>query len=417
MTPRPNVMTAVLSQHAEEAAFQWLLRDEAVAAPHYSLSDLAHLDDLVSAHLDGLQVAGESGWDICRQELAWQEPGELFTAAVLAFASGLADRIEAVVTAATDSPEAAPGLGSALGWLPYDIAKPHLETLLQADVPRLRRLGLAAMAHHRVDPGPVLVSALQDIDPVVTPRALRLAGELGRQNLLPQCRELLTSDADDIRFWATWAVMVLGDKTAADGLCEWAISDGPRAEFACTAAWRGMAPGQALRRQQELAAQPSDLRLAALAAGACSDPQLVPWLIEIMAEDEPARAAGEAFSMITGVDLAISDLERDRPEDFQAGPTEDPADEDVDLDPDEDLPWPDGQLVAAWWKTHGGRFEPGRRYLVGQEIAEKSLQNILHAGRQRQRAAAALELILLAPGRPLFEVRSRGDRQLQLLKE
>ena len=42
--------------------------------------------------------------------------------------------------------------------------------------------------------------------------------------------------------------------------------------------------------------------------------------------------------MITGVDIAYEDLEGAWPEGFVAGPTEDPEDENVAMDPDEDLP-------------------------------------------------------------------------------
>ena len=47
-----------------------------------------------------------------------------------------------------------------------------------------------------------------------------------------------------------------------------------------------------------------------------------------------------------GVDLAYQDLEGDWPEGFHAGPTENREDEDIAMDPDEDLPWPATDLVA-----------------------------------------------------------------------
>ena len=421
MIPTPRIIEAIVAQHAEEAAFQWLLRNDAIGAPHYSLSDLAHLDDRIAAHLDGLRLAGDAGWEICRRELQWQEPGELFTASVLAFESGQTAHIEAVAEAAAESPAAAPGLASALAWLPYETARPHLEKLLQSEVPLLRRLGLAVAALHRAerhyaDFGPTLESALREVDPTVTPRALRAAGELGRLELLSPCQALLTSDNNEIRFWAAWATTVLGDKTATSMLTAIASEGGPRAEYACTTAVRAMAPKQARHWQRQLVDQTDNRRLAVLAAGACGDPQLIPWLIETMSVDEQARVAGEAFTLITGVDLAFNDLQRDQPEDFQAGPTEDPADEDVALDADEDLAWPDADLVLAWWETNGRHFKPGQRHLAGLAVAEQTLQSVLRTGLQRQRIAAALELVLLKPGRPLFEVRARGDRQTQLLE-
>ena len=54
------VIAEVVSQHAEEAASLWLLRSDALRAPHYVLKGIAKLDGQVEAHLDGLRVAGEA---------------------------------------------------------------------------------------------------------------------------------------------------------------------------------------------------------------------------------------------------------------------------------------------------------------------------------------------------------------------
>ena len=43
------------------------------------------------------------------------------------------------------------------------------------------------------------------------------------------------------------------------------------------------------------------------------------------------------------------------------------------------------------------------------------LKMVLRDGRQRQRAAAALEFAIRQPGQPLFNVKARGDRQIELL--
>src|SRR5947209_16407082 len=118
----PNALAEVVSQHAEEAAFLWLLRDAAVRAPHYSLTDLAKLDGRVEAHLDGLRVAGDTGWEICKKELEKGEPGEVFAAAVLAFESGKEDRIQEVLKLSIESTELPRGLVSDLGWLRYEQA-------------------------------------------------------------------------------------------------------------------------------------------------------------------------------------------------------------------------------------------------------------------------------------------------------
>jgi uncharacterized protein (TIGR02270 family) len=113
-----SVIPVVLEQHAEEAAFLWLLRDSAVHEPHYSLYDLAHLDNRVEAHIDGLRIAGDEGWNILKQTLMWEDAGEVFAAAVLAFETGVEERIQAVLEAGSDDYELSRSLVSALGWLP-----------------------------------------------------------------------------------------------------------------------------------------------------------------------------------------------------------------------------------------------------------------------------------------------------------
>ena len=166
-----------------------------------------------------------------------------------------------------------------------------------------------------------------------------------------------------------------------------------------------------------LVADPKWLRTVIVAAGVCGDPHYVPWLIKQMETPEVARPAGEAFTMITGVDLAYEDLEGEWPEGFEAGPTENPEDEDVAMDPDEDLPWPAPKLLRGWWDANKGRFEAGTRYLVGQPITAEHCRQVLRTGFQRQRIAAALELALMDPGAPLFETRAPGKRQQQALAD
>ena len=135
--------------------------------------------------------------------------------------------------------------------------------------------------------------------------------------------------------------------------------------------------GAALRWQKELAENPESARLAVIGAGAIGDPTLIPWLIEQMKTPALARVAGESFTMITGVDIAYEDLEGERPEGFESGPTEDPEDENVEMDPDENLPWPNPDLIQKWWSNHRSNFQSGTRYLIGKPIAEDWLQQVL----------------------------------------
>ena len=141
---KPLVIPAVLSRHAEEAAFLWLLRDRAVARPQYTLDTLAELDQRVEAHLDGLRVAGEIGARLAHDQfLEFPEPGEAFTAALLALEVASADTIQVLFEAAEVSPGIARAIVSAVGWLTDDAAALALPMLHAWGTPNALRIGLA----------------------------------------------------------------------------------------------------------------------------------------------------------------------------------------------------------------------------------------------------------------------------------
>lgn len=151
------------------------------------------------------------------------------------------------------------------------------------------------------------------------------------------------------------------------------------------------------------------------ARGVIGDPIRVPWLIGHMEEVRTARAAGEAFTLISGADLALLDLERRPPEDFESGPNDDPDDPNVEMDPDEGLPWPDVAKVEEWWHANSHRFQKGQRYFMGQPVTREHCIHVLKTGYQRQRILAAHYLCLLNPGTPLFNTSAPAWRQQRLL--
>lgn len=402
----------VIEQHAEEAAFLWLLRRQAARAPHYRLTDLAELDGRVEAHLDGLRIAGAAGWDACRRNLAEHgEPGELFAAAALAFDGGDARRAALVLDAASASPALERAAVSALGWLPYERARPAIERLLAAEAAVARRIGLGASAAHRQDPGDALDQALLDEDSGLAARALRAAGELGRVDRMPELAAHLEAPDPGRRLAAAWSAARLGDGRGVKVLTVEAERGGRKAERAAATALRRVRgrPGRELA--ERLGERPGCERAAVIAAGALGDVELVPWLIERMRAPALSRIAGEAFSLITGIDLEAAQLTATAPDGFRAGPTDDPEDEDVVMDPDRDLPWPRLEAVRAAWEARRGSFLLGTRYLLGMPAVPRFLGEVLARGGQRARAAAALELAMRRPREPLFEVRAPGFRQ------
>jgi len=409
------IIVEIVSQHVEEAAFLWLLRSNAIRQPHYALKDLAKLDDRVEAHVDGLRVAGEPGWDLCKAALGNEENGEVFAASVMAFESNIELRIKAVLDAVQKTPELSKGLISALGWMSFQQAAPHAQRLLAAESPLQRLVGLAAYVVHRQDPGPSLNDSLASADLSLRARALKAVGELGKSTLLPFVKSNLAVEDVICRYWAACSGALLGEPAAIPVLQHLAESEHAKRETACAMALRRMSVQEGQAWLNVLASRPESLRLAVQAAGVIGDPVNIPWLLQQMVNQAMARVAGESFTYITGIDLAYDNLDADKPEGFEAGPTEDPEDENVAMDADEDLPWPDLHLIEKWWSHNKSRFTNGTRYLCGHPMTIESLNQVLRTGKQRQRTSAAIELAIRQPGTPLFNTSAPGFRQQALL--
>jgi uncharacterized protein (TIGR02270 family) len=415
-----KIVPAVLWQQAEDAAVLWLGRDRAVGEPHYTLKDLSALDTRLDACLDGLEIAStiepDIVWQAHGRDAEQGGTGDFFAAAILGLKSGNRSHFWTLLSAVRTNCELSRPLVSALGWLPWNCAEVFTIQLLQAEDAAWNWIGLAAAAAHRRDPGSALAKALNISDKSVLACALRSVGELARRDLLPAVHEHLCDTSGRCCLAASWSVALMAqDDRAFVNLRTWVQARKNGWERALELILRRMGASDGKNWIGQLANDTDWLRPAVSGAGALGDAELVPWLCEHMSEPALSRVAGEAFSMITGVDLAGQDLEGEWPEGFEAGPNDDPADGNVEMDPDENLPWPDVAKVKDWWMRHRHEFQPGVRYLCGRPMTEEWLEHVLRYGYQRQRAAAALELAIRRPGTPLFNVKAPGYRQQQLL--
>ena len=298
----------VVYQHAGEAAFLWTMRTRAVLEPHYTLDDLAGLDERVEAHLDGLRIAEEEGWRQCLSNLENAGPGELFAASILAFGTGGHDRMIEAVQRGCSSQRLRPGLISALGWLEFATVSSWIARLLQARSPEHRAVGVAACAIHRRDPGTALDAAISDPDPLLRARALRAVGELKRHDLSNPVREQLKSEDETCRFWAAWALTMNGERSGLSELTRWFDRPDALGGRALQTGLRALHLDESRACVRALVQQPHLDRSAVIGVGVVGDPASIPWLIQKMESPSLARIAGEAFSMIAGVDLAAQNL-------------------------------------------------------------------------------------------------------------
>lgn len=393
----PRVIEHIIDQHAEDAAFLWLQRDEATDAPHHRRKELDRLDERLEAHIDGLRVAGEWGWRVAESAFEqYGEPGEAFVAAVLAFESRSERRIARVLNSVASSAELLRAAVAALGWVEPSLLRGTVQALLGDSDPQKRLLGLAACSVHRVDPAARLVEFLDD-DAPTRARALRLVGELGRADLLPEIRPSLRDPDDSCRFWAAWSAALVGDRCdAPQALCEQAGTDrlGRKGLQVLLSA---LDSESALGWLNDMRGNPSNARLLTAGVGVFGDPCFVPWLLTQMRDPKLARLAGESFSMISGVELETEGLTAPAPAvDFG-------EDEGTDGETHRDyyLPWPDRSKIVQWWYQNEATFSRGNRYLLGKQLAAGNLEAVFATGAQRQRRAAALEMAIASPRAPL----------------
>lgn len=389
-------------------------RAHMLRAPNVTLRQLARMDERLAAHLDGLAVAGEHGARLAAAALESPGRGECFVAAVRTLEDGDAQGLAHVFEVAEGSPEGRAGLVSAFGWVSPASLRGITQQLLASPSALARQVALAAFAMHRVDAGGSIAVALGDEDAAVRCQALRVIAALGRTDLLAECLQLLRRGDEACEFDAARAALLLGERHAAlAGLAKSAAKEGPRQRAAVCLLLMAEPPARAHEVLKAMAGTSAGTRRLIAGAGLAGDPQYVPWLIDQMRSPRLARLAGEAFCTITGLDLSHPIRELPRPED--AGDDGEAPDEDVAVDEDDGLPWPDPDRIQAWWKAQAHRFHAGTRYFMGELPSRAHCLAILGSGLQRQRHAAALHVCLLDPASMLFNTAAPAWRQQRWL--
>jgi len=413
ITPN-NTMTAyrdIYEQYVDEASFLWVLRSIAVEQPHYNRFDIYELEQRIDAQLDGLMTSVEVAWEICLEALELEEPGEVFTATIIAFKSHDPGKIQKAIEVGLTSDETFKGLVSALGWLPEKYVHPWVKKFLTSKDLNHKYLALAICSVRRDNPGEHLNRMLARDDCKehlkLYCRALRLIGELRRQDLMPALQEATTSEEDDIKYWANWSSILLGNTSAVNNLEPYVFKTCVHQKNAINIAFRVLPIEQARVWISKLSSDKEQTRAILRATGVLGDPHAVNWLILKMKESAISKLAAESFTMITGFDLEEYQLTGEVPAHIYIQPSDNTEDEDVSLDEDENLMWPDYEKISTFWMHNGSNFISGHRYFLGQNITPEILNDKLNNASQRFRHAAAMELALSNSAMPLQNTRAR----------
>ncbi len=200
--PSPVALEAVVTRHFEEAVALWPHRNADVHGSQRMLDDLCWSDGRVSAHLDGLRIAQDYGWDESSIEENLADPGEAFVRVLLALDKQKPDTLEGLLLAVEGNQAAARGAVSAFGWASSSSLRGTVRELLASSHPFRKQIGIAACAVHRVDPGSALRASIVGGDISLGRRALRAVGELGRTDLAPLLETQFEVEDTPSRFWA-----------------------------------------------------------------------------------------------------------------------------------------------------------------------------------------------------------------------
>jgi uncharacterized protein (TIGR02270 family) len=326
--------------------------------------------------------------------------------------------LDQLLQLAGDVADAGRGLLSAFGWVSASTLEGIVQPLLRAQDSRRRVLGIGICRVHRVDAGAAFESGARDSDDALRAASVRAAGEIGRQDMVRACGAALDGTAPDTHFWAARSLALLGSRgKAVDALARAGSGLDAQGLMAFRLALQMMGPDDGHAALQRLASEPEQFRRVVLGSGIVGDPMYVPWLIAQMTDARMARLAGESLSVITGADLSMLGLERLPPGGFESGPNDDPNDANVEMDPDEGLPWPDRNKIEVWWAANAHRFQKGQRYFMGAPVTREHCIDVLKTGYQQQRILAAYYLCLLNPGTPLFNTSAPAWRQQRLLAQ
>ncbi len=394
---RPDVLIDVLEEHLEELDFLCEQREHVIFDPDWNLIDLAQLESRMQAHLDGLLVGqGHS------EELALKAIGEgrvaLAAAASLVLMALSCDSARGFVRLLPRfGPEAALGARLGLCHSAIDGVADDLLELLAGAAPLIRAVvGDVLAFHRRLPERHSLGEALRSEDPLVLCTALAAAVRTARA-LEPEFVVRGLSSASAAVRGATLRAAAVGRHSELLARCR-EIQSPEAVRFL------GVIGGDAELPLLERALGDEGLAESALMGlAALGTARAIEVLLRGMSVTALRRAAGAAFTRITGANILADEPTRPRK---GAGEAE--------LDDFDDSPLPDLGKATVFWSAEGERFRSARRWQAGRDVSRDALA----FGFDDLPLAIRFDLYLGArfsdPATPLLELEARARTQLGL---
>lgn len=404
-------------QHVIDAAFNWQHIEDSRTSAIVTAEDLVERYYLLNAHLDGLQVAGNPGWQCALKELAtFQASAEAFVCWTLALWQSNSTHLSALWALTYGHDESLwRGVVSAVALQPLDKFEAVVQRWLQSDDPTLQYVGLWACSVRRFSP--VLPKGLgvylTHDDARLRAIACKLAGRIRHPEWAHHASQLLADDKMRVKEQAAISQILMARTNAAEPLL------GVLADYRAHAkTQRGLSAWLAAQRVELLArylghALPcGDERVEALVKHLTireqllfvahhGDPSLLPLAVTALKEEAASRLAYWVLCFVTGREPYEDGLvldEMNLPE-----PTDEAA---TQSDPDIGLHWPNPEAVAAWYQANKSAYPAGKPLLLGSTPSIKHCKSVLATGTQAARFAASIRLHQQDPTSTLIDTRA-----------
>ncbi|MBM7115808.1 TIGR02270 family protein [Archangium primigenium] len=409
----------IYEEHLDEAAFRWSQWEKALDAPDFTLGEVAELEEHMAAHVDGLVLGGGPVAKYLLVPALADEPERIVPAALALLQAEGPSGPAAVLSALLGAePPALAALQRALELVPSRSIPADLPDLLKREdaAPELLALVLETVGVHRLATAPLCMPFLTHREPQVAAAALRATSRAQLPLEPTMLQRALDSANPALRNAALLAGLMSGQRGSWVA-CQSAAESRELGDGLPLLLLGMSGDEREVNRLLELLSDESLRPHALWALGFSGRVAAADACMKLMWNKPVAALAGEAFSAITGLRIA-KEYEAPREQENEALPSleEENLDEDLTPKPEDSLPQPRPESVAAWWKQERQRLDAKQRYLAGQPFTPQALLNALASAPMRRRHALALELSLRSRGATQVPTRTFVSHQSAALK-
>lgn len=392
-------------EHLEEGGFLDLQRVELLDDPELSWVDLADWEARREAHVDALVIGKDAALEVCREQAAGGDPGEMNIAVRVFCRQGRREYLEEVLELLDpEDPEGVLAVARAL----VEELPPAWETwileLLTSEEPAILQVAARVTGHRRLAGSEALLEQLTR-DPR-GPAASEVIRALGRL-LEPRARwplaERLPAEESPLAGEIYETLARLGEEIVTTDVRDRALTGAERD------LWRGWTGGRdavtVLHERATDGEAPS--AAAVLALGLLGDVSAVDYLIDAaLLDDDLAPSAALALEALSGARLSEEVWIPEEEEDDGDEEGEDSGEGAPEPIAGAEKPPARGEMVVrpcqdpkrwrAWWNEHGKELRPTRRHRGGRQITPLVLaEELLDAATPHAlREAAARELVV-----------------------